>query len=117
MIYGSALIVLGCWAAFTLSKTLVSPGGWTRHRGLVAVGVVFIASCFLPGSAMLAGVFEPWMLIPLGLSYFALIPLPCYFRWANRGRIRTGRTVLFVLVGIALVAAGLDWLPVSWLGL
>jgi hypothetical protein len=114
---GSALVLLGCWATFTLSKTLASRGGWNEHRGLVVVGAVFIASCFLPGGAMIAGAFSPWMLIPLGVSYLALVPLPCYFKWANHGRIRTARTILFVLVGIGLIAAGLDWIPVSGFGL
>jgi hypothetical protein len=117
VIYGSALIVLGCWATFTTAKTLASRGGWKKHRTLVVVGAVFVTSCFLPGVAMPAGVFTPWMLIPLGLCYLALIPMPCYWRWANDGWIRTGRTVLFLMVGGALVAAGLGLLPVSWFGL
>jgi hypothetical protein len=66
---------------------------------------------------MLSGTFRPWTLIPLGLCYLALIPLPCYFRWANHGWPRTVRCVLFLLVGTALVAVGLEWLPVSWFGL
>ena len=98
-------------------KTLASRGGWMEHRTLVLVGAAFVASCLLPGGALLTGAFAAWMLVPLGVCYVALVPLPCYFRWANHGRIRTGRTVLFLLVGAALVAAGLGWLPVSWFGL
>lgn len=115
--YGSALVLLGCWATFTTSKTLASPGGWSKHRALVILGVVFVASCFLPGVAMLIGAFKSWMLLPLGLSYLVLIPQPCYLKWANRGRIRTARTFLFLLIGAALLAAGLGLLPVSWFGL
>jgi hypothetical protein len=117
VVYGSALVLLGCWATFTTFKTLASHGGWTEHRALVGVGAVFVASCFLPGIALLAGPFEPWMLIPLGVCYVVLIPFPCYFEWANRGWIRPGRTILFLLVGAALVAAGIGWLPASWYGL
>jgi hypothetical protein len=117
VIYGSALALLGCWATFTTATTLASSGGWKKNRTLVVLGVVFVASCFLPGVAMLTGAFRAWMLIPLGLCYIALIPMPCYFRWANDGRIRTARTILFLMVGGALVAAGLDVLPVSWFGL
>jgi hypothetical protein len=117
IIYGSALLALGCWATFTTSQTLTSRDWRTRHRWLVLIGVAFVASCFLPGLAMLAGMFEPWTLTPLGMCYVALIPLPCYFRWANHGWIRTGRNVLFLLVGLGLIAAGLDLLPVSWFGL
>jgi hypothetical protein len=117
VIYGSALVLLGCWATFTTAKTLASGGGWKKNRTLVLLGLVFVASCFLPGGAMLAGAFRSWMLIPLGVCYIALIPMPCYFRWANHGRIRTARTILFGGVGGALVAAGLDVLPVSWFGL
>jgi hypothetical protein len=116
-IYGSALVVLGCWAAFTTSKTLTSRGGWTEHRNLVVIGSVFVAACLLPGVAMLAEGFRSWMLIPLGLCYLALIPFPCYWTWANRGRMRTARTILFTLVGVGFVAAGLDLLPLSWFGL
>ncbi len=116
-VYGWALIGLGCWATFTTSRTLASRGGWTEHRTLVVVGVAFVASCLLPGVAMLAGAFAPWMLVPLGVCYLALVPLPCYFRWANHGWIRTARTVLFLLVASALVGAGIGWLPVSWCGL
>jgi hypothetical protein len=117
LLYGWALIALGCWAGFTTSKTLASRGGWSKHRTLIIVGAIFIASCFLPGITMLATAFRPWMLIPLGLCYIALIPLPCYFEWANHGRIRAGRTVLFLLVGAALVAAGIELLPLALFGL
>lgn len=117
IIYGSALLALGCWATFTTSKTLTSRDWRTKHRGLVLIGVAFVASCFLPGSAMLTGVFEPWTLTPLGVCYVALIPFPCYFKWANHGRIRTGRNALFLLVGLGLIAAGLELLPVWWFGL
>lgn len=117
VVYGWALIGLGCWAGFTTSKTLGSRGGWREHRTLVVVGAAFIASCFLPGLALLTGAFRPWMLVPLGLCYLALVPLPCYFRWANHGPVRTGRNVLFLLVGAALVAAGVGLLPPAWYGL
>ena len=117
IIYGFALVALGCWATFTTVKTLASRGGWNEHRALVVIAVAFVASCWLPGVAMLAGAFEPWMPIPLGLCFLALIPLPCYFTWANHGWIRTGRRLLFLAVGAALVAAGFDWLPIAWFGL
>jgi hypothetical protein len=70
-----------------------------------------------PGVAFLAGGFRPWMVIPLGLCYLALMRFPCYFEWANQERIRSWRNVLFLLVGIAMVAAGLGFLPLSWFGL
>jgi hypothetical protein len=117
VIYGWALIALGCWAGFTTSRTLASRGGWREHRALVLVGVLFVASCFLPGVAMLATAFRPWMLVPLGLCYVVLVPLPCYFKWANHGRVRVGRAVLFLVVAAALVAAGLELLPLAWFGL
>ena len=96
--YGSALLALGCWGAFTTWKT--------RDRTLACLGLVFVASCLLPGFALLAGRFGAWMLLPLGVCYLALIPFPCYFRWANHGRIRIARGLLFLLVGVALIAAG-----------
>jgi hypothetical protein len=116
-IYGSALVALGCWGAFTTSTTLASRERRQRHRTLGILGAAFVGACFLPGFAMLTGMFRPWTLIPLGLCYLALIPFPCYFKWANRGRVRTVRAVLFLLVGTGLVAAGLGLLPVSWFGL
>ena len=117
VVYGSALVLLGGWATFTTIKTLTSRGGWSEHRMLVVAGVVFVAACLLPGIALLANAFQSWMLIPLGLCYAALVPFPCYFKWANHGWIRTGRTILFLLVGAALVTAGLGWLPLVWFGL
>lgn len=117
MIYGSALIALGCWASYTSWRTLTSRGAWKKFRAMAVVSAAFIASCFLPGVAFLTGRFAPWMLIPLGGCYLALLRFPCYFEWANRGRIRTWRNILFLLVGISLVAAGLGVLPVSWFGL
>jgi hypothetical protein len=116
-IYGSALVLLACWATYTTSRVFTSRGGWRGHRTLVVVGVIFVASCLLPGIALLAVRFEPWMLIPLGVSYLALLPLPCYWYWANHGWLHVGRTVAFLLVGTAFVAAGLGLIPLSWFGL
>lgn len=116
-IYGSALVLLGCWATFTSHRTLTSRGAWKKFRAMAIVSAAFIASCFLPGAAFLAGVFEPWMIVPLGLCYLALMRFPCYFEWANHGRIRTSRNVLFLLVGLSFVAAGFGFLPLSWFGL
>lgn len=117
IVYGSVLVALGCWATFTTAKTLGSREWRTRHRALGLLGVAFVASCFLPGFAMLTGIFEPWTLIPLGGCYVALIPCPCYFKWVNHGRIRSVRGALFLLVGAGLMAAGFGLLPVSWFGL
>lgn len=116
-IYGAALVLLGCWASFTTAKTVASSRGLSRHRSLIAVGAAFVASCFLPGIALLAGAFVPWMLIPLGVCYLLLLPMPCYWSWANHGSIRTGRTVLFLAVGAALIAAGSEIVPLRWFGL
>ena len=116
-IYGSTLVALGCWATFTTWRTLRSRE-WRARRGeLGLLGIVFVASCFLPGFALLAGRLESWMVLPLGACFVALIPYPCYFKRANRGRIRTARSLLFLLVGAGLIGAGLGVLPVSWFGL
>ena len=112
---GLALIVLGCWAAYTTSRTLTSRGGWAEHRWLAIIGLVFVGSCFLPGAALLGDRFRPWMLIPLGVGYWVLIPFPCYFKWANHGRINKFRRILFFLVGAGLVAAGAGLVPLGWL--
>ena len=103
---GGVLVALGCWGLFTTSRTLGSRGGWDEHRRLVLVSVAFVASCFLPGAALLGERFRPWMLVPLGVCYWALIPFPCYFKWASRGWINTARRVLFFLTGAWLVAMG-----------
>ena len=105
--FGAALVLLGCWGLLTLSRTLASRGGLREHRAIFLVGLAFVASCFLPGLALLAEAFRPWMLIPLGLCYAALIPLPCYFKWANDGWVWRARAVLYVLIAVGLVAAGL----------
>ncbi len=117
IVYGSLLVVLGCWATFTIWKTLSSPDWRTQHRAIVILGVLFAASCWLPGFTLLASSFKPWMLVPLGVCFVVLIPFPCYFKRANRGWIVKARTVLFLLVGGGLVAAGFGRLPLSWFGL
>lgn len=107
---GCALIALGCWATFTTAKTARSvAGGRADLRGLVAVGVAFVASCLVPGVALVAGAFRRWMLIPLGFGYLLLLPFPCVFPWANHGWVRTARTILFALVGAGLVIIGAGW--------
>jgi hypothetical protein len=116
-LYGSLLVLLGCWATFTTWKTVSSPDWWIRHRTLGIVGFVFVAACLLPGTAMLLDSFEAWMLLPLGFCYVVLIPLPCYFKWANQGWIRGVRNALFLSVAVGLVAAGLGLLPLACFGL
>ena len=117
IVYGSALVALACWATFTTWKT-VAAGGWrSTRRTLGPLGTVFVASCLLPGVAMLSGRFAPWMLIPLGVCYLLLIPFPCYFKWANEGWVRKGRVLLFLLAGAGLIAVGVELLPVAWFGI
>lgn len=116
-LYGSILVALGAWAAYTTARTVSASRGLRRHRTLVLVGACFVASCLLPGVALLALAFAPWMLVPLGACFLALLPMPCYFSWANDGWIRAGRNVLFSAVGAALLAAGIGVLPLRWLGL
>ena len=116
-VYGWILVALGCWAAFTTVQTVAASRGLREHRALAAIGVGFVATCFLPGIALLAEAFAPWMLIPLGTGFLFLLPFPCYFSWANEGWIRTARNLLFAAVGTALVAAGLGLVRLGWFGL
>lgn len=66
----------------------------------------------------LAGRFAPWMLIPIGVSYLMMLPLPCYFPWITATSLRhTVRNVIFVIIAALFLALGFGVFPISWIGI
>ncbi len=57
------------------------------------------------------------MFAPLGISYSALVFLPCYFRVVNRVMVvLVARDVLFAAIAILCFAIVAGIVPMSWFG-
>jgi len=107
------LVLLGAWGVFSGRGVWKKKGKWAAlRRQIVTTGVVMIASCFVSAAGLWWGWFRPWMLLPLGASYAAMIPLPCYFEAVDRiGWLHAVRNVLFVLIALLCFAVGFGLLP------
>jgi len=67
---------------------------------------------------LLTARFAQWMLIPIGVSYITMIPLPCYFPWITATtRHRAVRNAVFVTFAAFLLAFGFGIMPLSVIGL
>lgn len=116
-IYATCLVVLGCWSSYATARTCREHDSWHRHRPFLILEIVFVAACFLPAVALFVQSFERWMILPLGVCYIGLLRYPCYFAWVDRGRVRTVRNLLFLVLGCFLIAVGVGWIPLQWIGL
>ena len=80
--------------------------------------LLFGSSCLLPGIALLTGKFDHWMLLPLGVSFFVMVPVPCYFDAVNvTPAIQWGRNLMFLVLGLFFLGLALGVIPLSSFGL
>lgn len=100
------LALLGCWGVYTGRGVWKMTGKWAALRWqIVTTGLVMVVSCFVCAAGLWWGWFRSWMLLPLGASYAAMIPLPCYFEAVDRiGWLHAARNVLFALIAILCAA-------------
>jgi hypothetical protein len=106
--YAAGLAALGAWATYTSYRALRAPGAWSAQRWQVLLaGLLLVAGCSVSAASLLQDRFAPWMLLPIGASYGWFIPLPCYFRRANRGWLHVVRNVAFAMVAVSCFAVGL----------
>ncbi len=117
--YAAALALLGVWGAFTTVELARAERPWSSQRWYsVLTDCLFTGACFLCAAALRGRWFAPWMLLPIGASYGAMIPLPCYFALMNRiGWLHALRNCVFVLVATLCFVLGFGLLPLSLLGL
>jgi hypothetical protein len=115
MIYAIILIGFALWGYWSSMKTFKGAGRWSRERRAVfASGLFFGSSCLLPGVGLLTGAFNEWMFLPLGVSFFIMVPVPCYFETVNVTPIaRWGRNFLFLILGLFFLGLSLGVIPLS----
>lgn len=117
--YALGFALLGAWGVFTARKSFRVARPWSQRRwNIFLVDVLFSGSCFLCAAALRGAWFQAWLLLPLGASFLWMIPLPCYFDWAERlGWVHAARNILFVVVALVCFAVGMGLLPLSFFGL
>jgi hypothetical protein len=110
---------LGLWGAYTTFDLVRVSRPWSASRWYaVGTDAVFTTSCLLGALALHGQWFAPSMLLPIGASYAAMIPIPCYFSVVNRiAWLHALRNLLFVLLSLCFLAFGFGLLPLSLLGL
>lgn len=116
--YAVSLLVLTAWGVFTLVANVCAKRPWsTRRWNVLGTQVVFIIGCGASASAMLCNAFRPWLLAPIGLSLWWMVPYPCYFAVVNDVRwIHAARNVVFIAIGLALLLVALGLVPLSQFG-
>jgi hypothetical protein len=117
--YAAAFALLAGWGAFTASALARAPRPWSAlRRYSFLTNLLFVTSSVLCTVALGGRRFAAWMLLPFGLSYAAMIPMPCYFDLVNRiGWVHTLRNGVFALVAATCAALGLGVIPLSQFGL
>ena len=112
--YAAALALLACWGAVTTLQLTRAARPWTwRRRYGIVVDLVFTAGVAACAAALATNRFAAWLLLPVGASYAAMIPIPCYFETVNRvGWIHTVRNLMFAFIACACFAFGFRLLPV-----
>jgi hypothetical protein len=118
-VYAAGLALLGAWGVFSGAQTWKRARQWSGlRRRLFVVGMVFTFSCFACAGGLWLGRFRAWLLVPLGLSFLGMIPLPCYFRAVDERRwAHAARNVLFAAVALFCLLLGFGVMPLSLIGL
>jgi hypothetical protein len=79
---------------------------------IFATALFFGGGCLLPGVAVLIGKFDQWMFFPLGVSFFLMIPLPCYFETINvTPAVLWARNILFFVLGVFFLGVSVGVIP------
>ena len=118
-VYAIILIGFALWGYWSSTKVFKGQGQWSRlRRAVFASALFFGSSCLLPGVALFTRNFHQWMLLPLGVSFFVMVPVPCYFEVVNvTPRVRWGRNLLFLILGLSFLGLSLGVIPLSSFGL
>jgi len=113
------LFLLGGWGVFASGALLHASRPWSRRTWLSLSSIVLlVSSAWGSGATLVTGHFTPWMLVPLGVSYVLMLPLPCYFPWITETRRRHFlRNVIFAILAAVCLAVGLKIIPLSAIGL
>jgi len=113
------LLLLAIWGTFASHRLWSAKRPWSRNVWLfLACVILAVGGAATSAIGLLVDRFDPLMLLPVGVSYLLMLPLPCYFKWITATRRRhTVRNVLFVLFAAALIMLGLRILPLSLIGL
>jgi len=117
--YAALLGLLGGWGLFTARPLWRAARPWRlRHWHLLIAEVLLISGCWLSAIALATDRFSGWMLLPIGVSYALMVPLPCYFAVVDRVPwIHVLRNAVFAAVTVACVAIAFGFVPISILGL
>lgn len=113
------LLLLAAWGTFTSHRLFSAKRPWSRLKWLSFCCIVLLVGGSLSsGAGLLTGHFAPWMLIPIGISYITMLPLPCYFPWVTAtNRRRALRNATFIVFATLLLGFGFGIIPLSDAGL
>jgi hypothetical protein len=112
-LYATGLALLGVWEIYATVGTLRRSSGssWKRKR-LLFVSFLLSGSCAMCAVSLWTDRFRAWMVMPLGVSYLLMIPMPCYFESMNRIRwLHMARNFLFVAVAAGCFAFAMGLIP------
>jgi len=109
---------LGLWGACATAHWYKPKGRWAPARTRIfACCLLVTGGCLLILTGLIADRLRGWMFAPLGISYSALLFLPCYFRVVNRVMVvHVARNLLFGVIAILCFAIVAGMVPLSWFG-
>ena len=112
------LLLLAAWGLYAGRRIGIPRWPWSVRSWLFCVTILLLeVGALLSGVSLLAGVFAPWMLLPMGVSYITMLPLPCYFPRVTATRTRrVVRNSIFVLIAATLLVLGMELLPLPLIG-
>jgi hypothetical protein len=117
--YATFLLLLGVWSLFSSRKHVgrVSTASWHIWLSICATRLLAFGS-FTAGVALFASGFSRCMLLPIGLSYICMLPLPCYFHsLTSTAQRRAIRNSAFGGFALFLLALGIGIIPLSVIGI
>jgi hypothetical protein len=117
--YAVFLLLLGVWSLFSSPKHVGKSGIFSWHLWLSICATCLLAfGGFTAGVALFASRFSRWMLLPIGVSYICMLPLPCYFHsLTSTARRRAIRNSAFGGFALFLLALGVGIIPLSVIGI